>query len=41
MTANQAIVTPDWEDYLNETAKKILEQQTPQRCVGAMHVVRC
>lgn len=32
MAANQNIVTPDWEEYLDETAKQILEQQSPQRC---------
>lgn len=31
MTRDQAIIEPDWEIYLRETGRMIVEQQTPQR----------
>jgi len=31
LTKDQAIIEPDWEVYLRDTARMIGEQQTPQR----------
>ena len=38
---NQEVVLADWEIYLRETAAKVLEEQSPQRCVRNNCTVRC